>query len=111
MTLRVLIRAPMASSAPHLVAALAGSDWASPIACGRRAATDGTTDPIARVQFDATDESTLRLTEAMPPSLLQLWQQDIRLDLTRAEQLLQLQWTALADGLRQAAHCCDQRDQ
>jgi nucleoside-diphosphate-sugar epimerase len=43
------------------------------------------------------------LPEAMPPSLLRLFQQDIRLDVARAEQALQLRWTALADGLEQAA--------
>jgi 2-alkyl-3-oxoalkanoate reductase len=53
--------------------------------------------------------TALRLPEAMPPSLLRLWQQDILLDVTCAGQLLQLRWTPLDDGLREAAHWCNQR--
>jgi hypothetical protein len=41
--------------------------------------------------------------------LLRLCQQDIRVDVARAEQLLQLRWTALDDGLRQAARWFNQR--
>jgi nucleoside-diphosphate-sugar epimerase len=66
---------------------------------------------VAEILCRKVGISALRLPEAIPPSLLRLWQQDIRLDVTRAEQLLQLQWTALEDGLRQAARCCDQRAQ
>jgi 2-alkyl-3-oxoalkanoate reductase len=66
---------------------------------------------VAEILCSKAGMTALRLPEAMPPSLLRLWQQDIRLDVTRAEQLLQLQWTALDDGLRQAARWCDQRAQ
>jgi 2-alkyl-3-oxoalkanoate reductase len=66
---------------------------------------------VAEILCHKAGMSALRLPEPMPPSLLRLWQQDIRLDVTRAEQLLQLQWTALEDGLRQAARCCDQHAQ
>jgi hypothetical protein len=45
----------------------------------------------------------LRLPEPIPPSLLRLCQQEIRLDVARAEQLLLLRWTALGEGLEQAA--------
>jgi nucleoside-diphosphate-sugar epimerase len=45
----------------------------------------------------------LRLPEPIPPSLLRLFQQEIRLDSTRAQALLQLRWTALEDGLRLSA--------
>ncbi len=42
------------------------------------------------------------LPEPIPPSLLRLFQQDIRLDAAHAQRLLHLQWTALADGLAQS---------
>lgn len=42
------------------------------------------------------------LPEAIPPSLLRLFRQDIRLDATRAQRSLQLQWTTLAEGLTQS---------
>lgn len=44
-----------------------------------------------------------RLPPAIPPSLLQLCRQDIRLDVSKAETLLGLRWTPLAEGLRAAA--------
>jgi nucleoside-diphosphate-sugar epimerase len=47
--------------------------------------------------------SSIALPEAIPPSLLRLWRQELRLDVTRAEQLLRLRWTALEQGLAQAA--------
>jgi nucleoside-diphosphate-sugar epimerase len=40
---------------------------------------------------------------AMPPSLLQLFRQDLRLDVRRAEELLGQRWTPFEQGLRQAA--------
>ena len=43
------------------------------------------------------------LPEPISPSLLRLFQQDIRLDATHAQQSLQLQWTTLADGLARSA--------
>jgi nucleoside-diphosphate-sugar epimerase len=40
---------------------------------------------------------------AIPPSLLDLCRQEIRLDVTRAESALGLRWTPLEEGLRQTA--------
>ena len=45
----------------------------------------------------------LRLPEPIPPSLLHLWSQDIRLDSSKAEQVLKVQWTDLEAGLRESA--------
>ena len=59
MTLRVLVLGADGFIGSHLVGSLAASDWASPIACGRRARAGGAADAIARLQFDATDESAL----------------------------------------------------
>ena len=59
MTTRVLVLGADGFIGSHLVGSLAASDWASPIACGRRARAAGAADPIARLQFDATDESAL----------------------------------------------------
>ncbi len=42
------------------------------------------------------------LPAPIPPSLLRLWRQDIRLDAERASQSLQLRWTTLEEGLRQS---------
>lgn len=36
----------------------------------------------------------------LPPSLLRLWRQDIRLDTSRAERELDVRWTSLEQGLR-----------
>jgi len=66
---------------------------------------------IAEILCRKAGITALRLPEAIPPSLLRLCQQDIRLDVARAEQLLQLRWTALDDGLRQAARWFNQRAQ
>lgn len=44
-----------------------------------------------------------RLPEPIPPSLLRLFQQDMTLDASLAQQLLQLRWTSLADGLEASA--------
>jgi nucleoside-diphosphate-sugar epimerase len=44
-----------------------------------------------------------RIPEPIPPSLVRLFAQDLRLDVTKAESELGLRWTALADGLAQAA--------
>jgi 2-alkyl-3-oxoalkanoate reductase len=66
---------------------------------------------VAEILCRKAGMTGLRLPEAIPPSLLRLWKQDIRLDVTRAEQLLQMRWTALDDGLRQAACWYDQRAQ
>ena len=66
---------------------------------------------IAEILCRKARITALRLPEAIPSSLLRLCQQDIRLDVARAEQLLQLRWTALDDGLRQAARWFNQRAQ
>ncbi len=66
---------------------------------------------IAEILCSKAGVTALHLPEAIPPSLLRLWQQDIRLDVTRADQLLQLRWTTLDDGLRQAARWCHERAQ
>jgi nucleoside-diphosphate-sugar epimerase len=58
---------------------------------------------IAEILLSKARLASISLPEAIPPSLLRLWQQDMRLDVARAEQLLQLRWTPLADGLAQAA--------
>ena len=47
--------------------------------------------------------NTRRLPPPIPPSLLRLWGQDIRLSSVRAEQRLGLAWTPLATGIGQAA--------
>ncbi|KAF1045997.1 NAD-dependent epimerase/dehydratase family protein [Xylophilus sp.] len=44
-----------------------------------------------------------RLPPAIPPSLARLWRQEIRLDVSRAGQVLGLRWTPLAQGLRETA--------
>lgn len=44
-----------------------------------------------------------RLPPAIPPSLARLWRQDIRLDSSKAEEILGLRWKPLADGLIEAA--------
>jgi len=43
-----------------------------------------------------------RLPPAITPSLARSWQQDLRLDSTRATQELSMSWTALSDGLSEA---------
>jgi nucleoside-diphosphate-sugar epimerase len=58
---------------------------------------------IAEILLARAHLRAITLPEPIPPSLLRLWQQDMRLDVTRAEQTLQLRWTSLADGLRQSA--------
>ena len=47
--------------------------------------------------------NTRRLPPPIPPSLLRLWGQDIRLSSVRAEQRLGLAWTPLATGIGRAA--------
>jgi nucleoside-diphosphate-sugar epimerase len=58
---------------------------------------------IAEILLGKLRLSSRALPEPIPPSLLRLWQQDMRLDVTRAEQLLQLRWTSLAAGLEKSA--------
>lgn len=47
--------------------------------------------------------STAGLPAPMPPSLLRLWRQEIRLDVDKAERMLNLSWTPLDTGLRETA--------
>jgi len=42
------------------------------------------------------------LPPVISPALLRLWQQDIRLDVRRAEQVLGMQWTTLEAGLAES---------
>jgi nucleoside-diphosphate-sugar epimerase len=58
---------------------------------------------IAEILFRKAGMSAIHLPEPIPPSLLRRCQQDVRLDVARAEQSLLLRWTALEDGLAQAA--------
>jgi 2-alkyl-3-oxoalkanoate reductase len=58
---------------------------------------------IAEIVSRKAGMAAIRLPEPIPPSLLRRCQQDIRLDVARAEQSLLLRWTALEDGLEQAA--------
>jgi nucleoside-diphosphate-sugar epimerase len=44
-----------------------------------------------------------RLPPAMPPSLLRLMQQEIRLDVSRAQQILGVRWTSLDAGIDETA--------
>lgn len=46
---------------------------------------------------------TSKLPEIMPPSLLRLWQQDIRLDSTKAEKILGIKWISFDDGIKNCA--------
>jgi nucleoside-diphosphate-sugar epimerase len=57
---------------------------------------------IAEILCSKARIRSTHLPEAIPPSLLRLFQQDMRLDVAQAEQSLQLHWTALADGLQQS---------
>lgn len=41
----------------------------------------------------------IRFPEPIPPSLVRLWQQDIELDSTKAQELLQIAWTPIHRGL------------
>jgi len=47
--------------------------------------------------------SAARVPPPMPPSLLRLMQQEIRLDVSRAQQVLGLRWTALEAGIDETA--------
>ena len=46
---------------------------------------------------------TSKLPEIMPPSLLRLWQQDIRLDASKAEKVLNIKWVTFDDGIKNCA--------
>lgn len=47
--------------------------------------------------------NTSKLPEIMPPSLLRLWQQDIRLDASKAERVLNIKWMTFEDGIKNCA--------
>lgn len=47
--------------------------------------------------------NTSTLPEIMPPSLLRLWQQDIRLDASKAEKILDIKWVTFDDGIKNCA--------
>ncbi len=63
---------------------------------------------IAQILSARAGLRSMRLPEAIPPSLLRLCQQDIRLDIHAAERGLQLSWTTLEAGLAAAAAWCRQ---
>ena len=44
------------------------------------------------------------LPPPIPPSLLGLWKQEIRLNVRKADELLRMQWTPLQQGLLETAH-------
>jgi hypothetical protein len=46
----------------------------------------------------------IALPPPLPPSLLRLMQQEIRLDVHQAEQRLGMHWTPLEDGIEDTAH-------
>jgi nucleoside-diphosphate-sugar epimerase len=58
---------------------------------------------IAEILCRKAGMTAIHLPEPIPPSLLRRCQQDIRLDVARAEPSLLLRWSALGDGLRLAA--------
>lgn len=58
---------------------------------------------ILEAVLSAAKLSVPHVPPAMPPSLLKLMQQEIRLDVTRAEQVLGLRWTALDAGIDETA--------
>jgi nucleoside-diphosphate-sugar epimerase len=64
---------------------------------------------IAQLALRKARLAAIGLPEPIPPSVLRLCQQDIRLDGSSAEQSLQLNWIALEDGLRQAADWFNRR--
>jgi nucleoside-diphosphate-sugar epimerase len=58
---------------------------------------------IARRVCKALDYRADALPHAMPPGLLRLWAQHIRLDASLAERCLGISWTAYATGLKSSA--------
>jgi 2-alkyl-3-oxoalkanoate reductase len=56
------------------------------------------------------NQEWIRLPPAVPPSLLSLMRQKIRLDVTAAEQALELRWTPIDQGIDQTAQWFLQRN-
>lgn len=63
---------------------------------------------IAEILAARAKLRALRLPEPIPPSLLRLCRQEIRLDVAAAEKSLQMTWTGLDEGLQHAALWCRQ---
>jgi 2-alkyl-3-oxoalkanoate reductase len=59
---------------------------------------------IAEILFAKAGIRASRLPEPIPPSLVRLCGQEIRLDVSAAEKSLQLSWTDLGEGLERSAH-------
>ena len=61
--------------------------------------------------LQAIGGSTARVPDPLPPGLLGLWQRHLRLDATRADTQLQIEWTSYNACMRQSADwfCRDQR--
>jgi nucleoside-diphosphate-sugar epimerase len=64
---------------------------------------------IAEIVASRAGLRSLPLPEPIPPSLIRLCGQDIRLSVTAAEQSLQMAWTDLAQGLSSAAGWANQQ--
>ena len=79
-----------------------------PAAVQVREQDPGPTAQDAQILSARAGLRSMRLPEAIPPSLLRLCQQDIRLDIHAAERGLQLSWTTLEAGLAAAAAWCRQ---
>jgi nucleoside-diphosphate-sugar epimerase len=59
MSQRVIVLGADGFIGSHLLAALAASDWATPISAGRRSRAPGGANGPTRIQLDATDEAAL----------------------------------------------------
>ena len=58
---------------------------------------------VSEIGFKALGAQPSWLPPAIPPSLLQVCRQEIRLDVTKAEKLLAMSWTPIDVGLNKAA--------
>lgn len=58
---------------------------------------------IAEIAAGKAGLRSITVPPPIPPSLARLWRQEIRLDVTRAEQGLEIVWTPLAEGLRRTS--------
>jgi nucleoside-diphosphate-sugar epimerase len=59
---------------------------------------------IAEILFAKAGIRASNLPEPIPPSVVRLCSQDIRLDVSAAEKSLQMSWTELGEGLERSAH-------